>query len=299
MSEATSPAPPDGLAAEPIERVLETLATGRLTPDTAVRACVARIEEAGPRLTTLLARAALHGLSRERDKVLLFRAIHILGAAGWQPACRPLLRLLRRPEDQIEDMIGDAVTEVLPRIMVGLFDGDATALFETISHRGVGEAARWSLLSAAAFLTATGRIDRDAMHEFMRRFDDETLARHLDSGWIGWGEAAAALGFRDLSDRVEEVWRAFPGNYADARHFREMLADAEMAPGDLSRFDALNVGPVGDAVALFDWIRPRPEGLTALQPKPAPALVNPLRGLGRNDPCPCGSGRKYKKCCMP
>lgn len=23
------------------------------------------------------------------------------------------------------------------------------------------------------------------------------------------------------------------------------------------------------------------------------------RGVGRNDPCPCGSGRKFKKCCMP
>ena len=21
--------------------------------------------------------------------------------------------------------------------------------------------------------------------------------------------------------------------------------------------------------------------------------------IGRNDPCPCGSGKKYKKCCMP
>ncbi|MFN2512437.1 MAG: SEC-C metal-binding domain-containing protein [Pyrinomonadaceae bacterium] len=20
---------------------------------------------------------------------------------------------------------------------------------------------------------------------------------------------------------------------------------------------------------------------------------------GRNDPCPCGSGKKYKKCCLP
>ena len=26
-----------------------------------------------------------------------------------------------------------------------------------------------------------------------------------------------------------------------------------------------------------------------------PALADP----GRNDPCPCGSGRKYKKCCEP
>ena len=21
--------------------------------------------------------------------------------------------------------------------------------------------------------------------------------------------------------------------------------------------------------------------------------------VGRNDPCPCGSGKKYKKCCIP
>ena len=28
--------------------------------------------------------------------------------------------------------------------------------------------------------------------------------------------------------------------------------------------------------------------------EPAPIVVNP----GRNDPCPCGSGKKYKKCCL-
>ena len=26
-----------------------------------------------------------------------------------------------------------------------------------------------------------------------------------------------------------------------------------------------------------------------------PAVAEP--GAGRNDPCPCGSGKKYKKCC--
>jgi hypothetical protein len=27
-------------------------------------------------------------------------------------------------------------------------------------------------------------------------------------------------------------------------------------------------------------------------------IRNPGAKLGRNDPCPCGSGRKYKQCCM-
>ena len=28
-----------------------------------------------------------------------------------------------------------------------------------------------------------------------------------------------------------------------------------------------------------------------------PEAVFPARSVGRNDPCPCGSGKKYKKCC--
>jgi uncharacterized protein YecA (UPF0149 family) len=31
-------------------------------------------------------------------------------------------------------------------------------------------------------------------------------------------------------------------------------------------------------------------------PKPQPIVLGPRPG--RNDPCPCGSGKKYKKCCM-
>lgn len=27
-------------------------------------------------------------------------------------------------------------------------------------------------------------------------------------------------------------------------------------------------------------------------------MMNPFKGVGRNDPCPCGSGRKFKKCCL-
>jgi len=35
------------------------------------------------------------------------------------------------------------------------------------------------------------------------------------------------------------------------------------------------------------------EGTGARQPVKAAG-----RRVGRNDPCPCGSGRKYKHCCM-
>ena len=32
-------------------------------------------------------------------------------------------------------------------------------------------------------------------------------------------------------------------------------------------------------------------------PPPAETIKNDKEPPGRNDPCPCGSGRKYKQCC--
>jgi uncharacterized protein YecA (UPF0149 family) len=52
----------------------------------------------------------------------------------------------------------------------------------------------------------------------------------------------------------------------------------------------------------FATFHPKQE---ALAPPPSPSwwedertVHNPYRGIGRNDPCPCGSGKKFKKCCL-
>lgn len=41
----------------------------------------------------------------------------------------------------------------------------------------------------------------------------------------------------------------------------------------------------------------RPAPLPGIQAPSDPPFLNPHRKVGRNDPCPCGSGRKYKRCC--
>ena len=41
-------------------------------------------------------------------------------------------------------------------------------------------------------------------------------------------------------------------------------------------------------------------GLPGAEEEPLPPPVKPIHtdtNVGRNDPCPCGSGKKYKKCC--
>ena len=52
---------------------------------------------------------------------------------------------------------------------------------------------------------------------------------------------------------------------------------------------------IGDVFASMMSRPPAPGGHGAPMPGIAPA--RPSAAVGRNDPCPCGSGKKYKKCC--
>ena len=38
------------------------------------------------------------------------------------------------------------------------------------------------------------------------------------------------------------------------------------------------------------------EGGGSAEPQKKKPVVNKVPKVGRNDPCPCGSGKKYKKC---
>lgn len=41
----------------------------------------------------------------------------------------------------------------------------------------------------------------------------------------------------------------------------------------------------------------KPKHLRRILGETSEPYVNPYKNIGRNDPCPCGSGKKYKKCC--
>ncbi len=57
-------------------------------------------------------------------------------------------------------------------------------------------------------------------------------------------------------------------------------------------------GRLGGGRALAAFVRalhPAFEQVAGGKPQP---IERPGSRIGRNDPCPCGSGKKYKKCCM-
>ena len=170
--------------------------------------------------------------------------------------------------------------------MASVFDGDAEALFDMIGDAAVDEFVRDALWCAAVTLTRRGRIAADAMAHFLVRFDDERLAPSPDMAWYGWLQAIADLGLVELAPRVVPLWRdgRLPENILEPEDFEADLAAAVAGHPDRQR-----EGLIDDIAADLAWVDWRGT------PEP---VINPMRHVGRNDPCPCGSGRKAKKCCL-
>jgi hypothetical protein len=290
----------------PIEALLEALASETELPDEAVIGCFDRFEEAVPALRAVLAHAADGERLTDNDATLLFRGLHILGAHRDTSACRPLLKLLRRPEEDLDFLLGDLATVSLPRIMAGVFDGDTDAFFDAIADRKIDEFSRHSLLGAAAFLTWDDKIDAARMVGFLERFHREGLADDGDVAWGAWLLSIAMLGLKHLVPLAKDAWRAkrIPPEMMRWQEFEEILAQAESAPDDIKRFEREHLGYIDDALRSLEWSRPAPKielDKTAVwppPPQPAEPVRNPMRHVGRNDPCPCGSGKKAKKCCL-
>ncbi len=291
----------------PIEEHLDAIATEQDLPRFAIAMCTARFKEAGPALRTILTRAADGEALSEDEETLAFRGLYILGAARDTQSWPILLRLLRRPAEEVDELLGDAITESLARIATSIFDGDADALFGLIADRSVEEYARSALFGAATFLTWEGRIERDRMREFLERFYAERLTGDGGFAWVGWFEAIALLGLRDLAPLFHRAWDEgrIDTDFIERKDFEEDLAGAERAPADIERFEDRNLGYIGDVLEALAWTNAVGNLTNELESSVADAgwfpnepVVNPWRDVGRNDPCPCGSGKKAKKCCL-
>lgn len=230
-----------------------------------------------------------------RGRNLLFWGVHVLAQSRDERVAAPLLNLLRRSEEHSLVLVAEILAGALPKIIASTFDDDIDALETAITDRDADEFARWTMFGAYAFLVFDGRIPTERAHALLVRFDDDRLARAGDAAWSGWEDAVGLLGFTDLLDRREAA-------LADARllgspdgedGFAALLAMAADAPDDPERFDAHALGYLDDAIGELDNSLASDE-----DEEPGETIHNPFRHVGRNDPCPCGSGRKFKKCCL-
>lgn len=280
-------------------------------PRDAMREAIARWDEVAPDLLALL-EAYAEGRDRsEAAAGTVFFILFLAAQARERRAFPAVCRLARDPE-ALEAALGDGVTESLAAILIGTWDGDLARLLALIEDEAADEFARSAGFEALAWLAASGAVPLEAAEATLRDLHARLRPRQADSFvWVGWQEAVARLGLESLRPLAEDVFRrglvddsimGFEDFEKDLREGAEAGTDGRLAL--LARH---HVAPIEDAVAVlsrwhgFTEAGRREKARLAERPPawdvPQPA-TNPLRGVGRNDPCPCGSGRKYKKCCL-
>ena len=297
-----------------VETAIRAFASaGHDLPREAMRWALDHWDEAAPGLLGVLERFAGGGDRSEEAAGAVFFILHLAGERRETRAFAPLCRLAKDAE-AIDAVLGDGVTTTLSRIMISTYDGDLDTLKGVIEADGADEYTRAGALEVLAYLAATGRVAREEAEAYLLRLHDALRPRHESFVWSGWVLAVGLLGLEALSDVVQQ---AFGRGLIDPtvmgyEHFREDLGRTLADPERMAGFRYDNIAPLEDAVGeLSRWYafsdaakrdRTRqPQAareVAALEPPQGPA-VNPYKHVGRNDPCPCGSGKKFKKCCLP
>jgi len=228
---------------------------------------------------------------------------HLLAEWRETRAYRPMLRLLRSDPEVIDALMGDGITECGARLVVSLFDGDLAPIVEAALDPRAEEFVRGQMLDALAMLALDQPPLRPTVEDVLRRFPDAAGEATPDIVWCAWSMAVAALGMADMTPAVR---RAYEDGLIDpllARFsdFEDDLAEAirDGRPRQTGRH-----GPIDDAIAelstlyCFSKAYLEAEARRTLPVATEAWLSRNAPKTGRNDPCPCGSGRKFKKCCL-
>ncbi len=283
--------------------------------------CVIRANrgKAIPYLRRAVAHARLEGDKLEEGYQLHFYAAYLLGEFQDQESFPELMRLVSLPEETVEYLLGDCVTDGLSDILYNTYNGDLKLLKRSIEDNRIGEFVRSAMLLTMAQLYEDGRIDEQEWRDFLRKnihtgdtynnlynelalticrchfvemlpdirymldrglMDEMYMGKYdscVDAMFFYGDEVSFCKTPMDAAENLKH-WSVFAGDLEDG-------ADAADRPG------ASNQNSTGkkEAEDFFEMLRAAERGMNQPVSK---------KKIGRNDPCPCGSGKKYKFCCM-
>ena len=276
-------------------------------PEEALRWSLENWDVASTAFMQVLARcAAKLEEATDADVNIALFALHLM-AQKREVRAFPLVCALAQSPEGLAAILGDTMAWTGSAILISLFDGDAKALRSIIEPPCADGLLGVCAFEAMAFLTAQGKIPRTDTREFLIRLHEESEDYlDLEALWDAWAMTVAILGFDDLMPRVRAAYKriAVADDVGDISDIEDLLRLSLEDP--MAGFSREDVGPIDDAMEALHRIADESgeaeEGGdisndAAGSRNETPAAKNAFREVGRNDPCPCGSGKKFKKCC--
>ncbi len=294
-----------------VDEALRQFVAAEQLPRAAMQWALDHWDEASPRFIARLRAFAASANRSDAAMDELFYIVHLCGEKRDERAYAPLCRLIGEGEEA-SDFLGDADVSTLKGILINVCDGDPAPLMRAIESPAGEEFARASALEALGYLArARNVLSDDEMRAYLKRLRREMKPRGECYVWTAWAATAANLGYDDLRLDVAILIKdrfIGEGEYSLA-DFDQQMKMAREDPTGLSGFQGDFVGPLeGSIETLAQWSNAGEDELDEEDGEDGEGLddeagfeapyVNPFREVGRNDPCPCGSGKKYKKCCL-
>lgn len=305
------------------EEIIRSFAESEEVPEAAIRAALAAPAAFVDRAVPVLERIAATKSGDVEDRALAV-LVHVLGEIGDGRAFAPLMRVLKLPTEELERLLGDAVTETLGSVLIALVGDRASDLEEALADLDIDDFVRGALFEAWTAQVLTGKVSRERAGVFLADYPVRVGLDSSDFGWSSWVSAVTALGLAETTDfarrhlpdmaaltsnldvpdvTIEDFERELAETLADPDRWK---ADPNYQPftgtieelsqwhgySEAFREETARRKARGSGRA---WSFDEDEG--SIFDKPYIA-ENPYKDVGRNDPCPCGSGKKFKKCCL-
>jgi hypothetical protein len=175
-----------------------------------------------------------------------------------------------------------------------------------IEEPTVNDWVRGAAIRTYTALLVAGQMTRSEVVDYFGYLLDRGLERTWSHTWDALAGACSTIHPEGLMPSLE---RAYREDFIDPGYIslENLQSDLAMTPEQtLDRSFAYRTPLIEDTILeLSNWVCFRPP-----EPKKSPAAPPPAvwpdrstvtKGpkVGRNDPCPFGSGKKYKKCCLP
>jgi hypothetical protein len=290
---------------------------------TALRAAIAQREAITPELIAALDRVSAdpaHYLKNFEDCPHLF-AIYLLAQFRERGALDAFRRFFSLPGDQALDLTGDMVTENGAAVIASVCGGDPAPLLKLIHDESVNDFVRTQAIDALLVQAGWGERPREAVIDDLRRLF-QTLPKPGNA--FVWAGVAGAVCDFNAPELMPEVRQVFAEELVDESMIGLEDAEESMSgaspnkfANSASRYETLleRNAPIDAVAECSTWLcfRDEEEDDALLEDEDVfdeadadrfaheiaygekPFIAPPK--VGRNDPCPCGSGKKYKKCC--
>lgn len=249
-------------------------------------------------------------------------SIYLLAWFRHRDAYPLLIRLISRPGDEIVELTGEVLTESLGRILASVYDGELEPIQGVIENAALSPWIRSAALDSLMVLWKEDVLQRDDIIAYLQSLMQDRLERKPGYVWDSIALLAYDLHPGELADLLREAMRErlIAPMVLNARSLKQCIASgvSEAIKNKEHVVDGYIKEPVRE---LSWWLYPDEEALEkgmeyaalavpVAEKKVTPGervqpvgwrgrtpVVNAGKKIGRNDPCPCGSGRKYKKCC--